>query len=154
MDLFRWYPTLRAVIALFILSLSAGSAAQSIHAYKSVHADGTVSYSDTRPASASNVTTVSIPKTDSDIVRQGHKRKQEMQQNATALEKQRAAQAEARRKYEKNLAQARSELSSAERNLISTQQSKHNATEARIALAEERVQLARQRLREIQNAGP
>jgi hypothetical protein len=144
----------RPIIALLIWSASVCSVAQSIHLYKSVHADGTVSYSDTRPRSAASVTEMSVPRTDSGIVNQGQLRQQEMETIGNDLEKQRGEKVEARRKYESLLAQARQEVSSAEQNLAITRQSKHNATEERIGLAEQRLNLAHQRLREVQNAGP
>jgi hypothetical protein len=144
----------RPIIALLIWSVSLCSVAQSVHLYKSVHSDGTVGYSDTRPPSAASVTEMRVPETDSGIVNQGQLRKQEMEAIGNDLEKQREEQSEARQKYQSVLAQARQEVSSAERNLAITRQSKHNATEERIALAEDRLNLARQRLRQVQNAGP
>ena len=148
---------MRLITTLLVLSLPFASAAQSTHFYKSVHADGTVSYSDTRPRSAdsgTSVTTMNVPRTDDAIVNQGMQRKEEMRAIATDLEKQRAEQSQARRKHEKEVAQARREIADAERNLTTTRQSKHNATEERIALAEQRLELARQKLRELQRAGP
>jgi hypothetical protein len=119
-----------------------------------VHADGTVSYSDTRPPSAASVTTMNIPETDATLLDEGERRKQEMDAISTNLEEQRAQQATARRKHENQVALARQEVEEAERNLAVTRQSKHNATPERIGLAEERLKLARQRLREVQSAGP
>jgi peptidoglycan hydrolase CwlO-like protein len=144
----------RLIIAVLLWSVSVGALAQSVHLFKSVHADGTVSYSDTRPASASSVTEMSVPQTDAGIVNQGRQRQKEMEAIGNDLEKQRAQKAESRRKYENRLAQARREVGDAERNLATTRASKHNATEERIGLAEQRLALARQRLREVQNAGP
>ena len=148
---------MRPILTLLIVSLPLVATGQSVHFYKSVHADGTVSYSDTRPRSAdsgTSVTTVNVPRTDDAIVNQGKQRKEEMRAIATDLEKQRAEQSQARRKREKEVAQARREIADAERNLATTRQSKHNATEERIALAERRLELARQKLRELQRAGP
>ena len=145
---------MRPILALLLCALSFAAVAGSIHAYKSVHADGTVSYSDTPPASAESVTTMNIPKTDATLVNEGEQRKQEMDAISTNLEEQRAQKATARRKYENQVALARQEVAEAERNLTVTRQSKHNATPERIGLAEERLRLARQRLREVQSAGP
>ncbi len=88
------------------------------------------------------------------IEQQGAQRMQEIDAATKRLEKQRADEAEARRKYQTILAEARQEVTDAERNLSSTQQSKKSATAERIGLAEQRVRLARQRLREVQSAGP
>lgn len=145
---------MRPIFALLLCALSFAAFAGSIHAYKSVHADGTVSYSDTRPPSAASVTTMNIPETDATLLDEGERRKQEMDAISTNLEEQRAQQATARRKHENQVALARQEVEEAERNLAVTRQSKHNATPERIGLAEERLKLARQRLREVQSAGP
>lgn len=147
----------RAVYSIVILSswsVSFSSAAGSIHAYKSVHADGIVSYSDTRPDSASSVTSVSIPGTDPATVEQGQKRRQEMESIARDLEQQREEQSKVRRAYASRRAEAQREVAAAERSLASVYQSKHNATQERIELAEETLRLARQRLREVEKAGP
>lgn len=145
---------MRPILVLLICCVPVVADAQSMHLYKSVHADGTVSYSDTRPSSSTSVTTMSVPETDAAILNQGEQRSEQMRALGDALEKQRAEQAQARRKREKALAEARQELSAAERGLATVRQSKHNATEERIALAEQRLQLARRRLREIEAATP
>jgi len=79
---------------------------------------------------------------------------QEIDAATERFEKQRADEADARRKYQASISEARQEVANAERNLSSTQQSKKSATAERIGLAEERLRLARQRLREVQSAGP
>jgi primase-polymerase (primpol)-like protein len=130
------------------------SQAQSIHAYKSVHTDGTVSYSDTRPAVSTSVEKLTIIQDSAAIEQQGKQRVQQMDAAAKTLEEQRAGQAEATREYQKQLNVARQELSEAERHLVSVQQSKKNATSERVAAAQQRVQLARRKLREVQSAAP
>jgi hypothetical protein len=156
---------MRVFFALLLWLSAAGCLAESIHAYKSVHTDGTVSYSDTRPASAKSVTEVNVYQESAATEEQGKQRMQEMdaatkrleKQRADAatkrLEKQRADAAAARKKYDKRVAEARREVTDAQRGLTTAQQSKKHATPERIALAEQRVRLARQRLREIETAG-
>ena len=70
------------------------------------------------------------------------------------LDEEKAQEAESRSKYQSRLAQAREEVTVAERNLSITRQSKHNATQERIDNAEERLRLARRKLKEVQSAGP
>ena len=143
------------VILVFLMWCAAASGfAQSIHLFKSVHADGTVAYSDTQPATANSVEEVDIHQNSAAIEQQGAQRMQEIDAATERLEKQRADEADARRKYQASLSEARQEVANAERNLLSTQQSKKSATAERIGLAEERLRLARQRLREVQSAGP
>jgi outer membrane PBP1 activator LpoA protein len=131
---------MRVFFALLLWLSAAGCLAESIHAYKSVHTDGTVSYSDTRPASAKSVTEVNVYQESAATEEQGKQRMQEMDAATKRLEKQRAAE-------------ARREVTDAQRGLTTAQQSKKHATPERIALAEQRVRLARQRLREIETAG-
>jgi hypothetical protein len=88
------------------------------------------------------------------IEQQGAQRVQEMDAAGKELEKQRAGDTDARRKYQSRVAEARQEVADAENYLVTAQQSKKHATPERIADAEERVRLARQRLREVQTAGP
>jgi len=143
------------VILVFLMWCAAASGfAQSIHLFKSVHADGTVAYSDTQPATANSVEEVDIHQNSAAIEQQGAQRMQEMNAAAKRIEKQQADESKARRKYETLVAEAHQEVADAERNLVSTRQSKKNATAERIGDAEERVRLARQRLREVQSAGP
>jgi chromosome segregation ATPase len=125
-----------------------------MHAFKAVHADGTVNYSDTRPEAAPTVEKLDIQQNSAAIERQGAQRMQEIDTATEGLKKQQADEAQARRKYQTSLAEARQEVTDAERHLSSTQQSKKHATPERIGLAEQRVRLARQRLREVQSAGP
>jgi tRNA U54 and U55 pseudouridine synthase Pus10 len=125
-----------------------------MHAFKAVHADGTVSYSDTRPEAATTVEKMNIQQNSAAIEQQGVQRMQEMNTATKHLQKRHADEAEARRKYQARLAEARQEVSDAERDLSTAQLSKKNATPERIGLAEQRVQLARRRLREVQSAGP
>ncbi len=139
-------PVLLLASLLWVGSLSA----QSTHLYKSVHADGTVTYSDSRPAGQGEVTEMNVHSGGDDVEQQGAKRMDEMRAASKSLEERRAAEAEARSKREKEIAEARQEVAEAERNLVTTQRSKHNATPDRIATAEERVRLARQRLKEVQ----
>jgi len=145
---------MRVVFALCLLFPAFGCLAQSVHYYKSVHDDGTVTYSDTRPPSASSVEQVKVQQNSSTTEQQGQQRMKEIEAASKRLDEQQARQAESRSEYQKRLARARQELTEAERNLSITQQSKHNATPERIGLAEERVRLARRGLKEVQNAGP
>ena len=144
---------MRVFFALLLWLFATSCLAESIHAYKSVHTDGTVSYSDTRPASAESVTEVNVYRENAATEEQGKQRMQEMDAATKRLEKQRAEAAEGRRKYDKRVAEARQEVTDAQLGLTTAQQSKKNATPERIELAEQRVRLARQRLREIQTAG-
>ena len=145
---------MRVVLAFLMWSAAASCIAQSIHLFKSVHADGTVGYSDTRPETATTVEKMDIQQNSAAIERQGAQRMQEFDTATERLEKRHADEAQARRKYQTSLAEARQEVADAERNLSSTQQSKKSATPERIGLAEQRVRLARRRLREVQSAGP
>ena len=145
---------MRVVFALCLLCPAFGCLAQSVHYYKSVHDDGAVTYSDTRPPSASSIEQVKVQQSSSTTEQQGQQRMKELEAASKRLDEQRAGQAESRSKYQKRLAQARQEVTDAERNLSITRGSKHNATPERIGLAEERVRLARQGLKKVQNAGP
>ncbi len=145
---------MRVVLALLIWSIATSCLAEPMHAFKAVHADGTVSYSDTRPEAATTVEKMNIQQNGAAIEQQGAQRMQEMNTATKHLQKQHADEAEARRKYQTALAEARQEVSDAERSLSTAQQSKKNATAEHIGLAEQRVQLARRRLREVQSAGP
>lgn len=145
---------MRLVPVLVIWCICGPCFAQSIHAYKSVHGDGSVTYSDTRPASVSSVETIRVPGTDAAVVEAGQKRKQEMDAIAERLAKQRDEDAEVRRKYESRLADAREAVRSAEASLASILESKKSATQERIALAEQKLKLARKQLRDVQRAGP
>ena len=145
---------MRVLFGLLIGFFAAGSLAESIHAYKSVHTDGVVSYSDTRPADAESVTEVKVYRDSAAIEQQGSQRMQELTAASKALEKQDAEKAAAKRKYQSRVAEAREEVSDAERYLVTAQQSKKHATPERIAGAEERLRLAKQGLREVQRAGP
>ncbi|MEE8297120.1 MAG: DUF4124 domain-containing protein, partial [Hyphomicrobium sp.] len=140
---------MRGVLVVLMWSAAACCLAQSIHAYKSVHADGTVTYSDTRPATAASVREINIYQNSAAIEQQGKRRMQEMDAISEGLEKQRADETQAKRKYETRLAEARQEVADAVRNLVAAQQSKKSATAERIGLAQARVRLARQRLREV-----
>jgi len=145
---------MRVIFILLMWSAAASCIAQSMHLFKSVHADGTVSYSDTRPEAATTVEKMNIQQNSAAIEQQGAQRMQEMNTATEHLQKRRADEAQARRKYQSALAEARQEVSDAERSLSTAQQSKKNATAEHIGLAEQRVQLARRRLREVQSAGP
>lgn len=145
---------MRSVLALGLLFAAAGSLAQSVHYYKSVHADGTVTYSDTRPPTATTVEQVKVHGDGAAAREQGEQRMQEIQAAGKRLDEQRAEEAEAERKHRERLAQARQEVADAERNLATVQESKRSATKYRIGIAEDRVQLARKRLKEVQFAGP
>ena len=145
---------MRVVLALLIWCVAASCLAEPMHAFKAVHADGTVSYSDTRPEAATTVEKLDIQQNSAAIERQGAQRMQEIDTATEGLKKQQADEAQARRKYQTSLAEARQEVTDAERHLSSTQQSKKHATPERIGLAEQRVRLARRRLREVQSAGP
>jgi hypothetical protein len=81
---------MRVFFALLLWFYAAGCLAESIHAYKSVHTDGTVSYSDTRPASAESVTEVNVYQESAATEEQGKQRMQEMDAATKRLEKQRA----------------------------------------------------------------
>ena len=144
---------MRVVLVLLMWFFATCSLAQSIHAYKSVHTDGVVSYSDTRPAEAESVTEVKIYQDSAAIEQQGKKRIQELDAAPSELEKQRADEAAARREYDRRVAEARQEVIDAKRGLVTAQQSKKSATPERIGLAQQRVRLAEFRLREVQRAG-
>lgn len=145
---------MRAVIALGFLLASGGCLAQSVHYYKSVHADGAVTYSDTQPQSAASVEEVRVYQDGTDAQREGEQRMEAMREASEQLDEERAEREASRKEYAARLAAARDEVAEAERNLASTRDSKHSATPERIGLAEERVRLARQRLKEVENAGP
>jgi hypothetical protein len=144
---------MRVVLALLMWSAAACSLAQSSQAYKSISPDGTVSYSDTRPETAASVEEMTIYQNSAAIEQQGKQRVQEMSSIGERLAKERADEAQARREYQTRLAEARQEVTDAERNLVTAQQSKKHASAERIGLAQQRVQLARRRLREVQGAG-
>jgi Domain of unknown function (DUF4124) len=144
---------MRSLLALSLCAASAGSLAQSIYAYKSVHTDGTVTYSDTRPATGAPVEQLRIQQNSAAIEQQGAQRVQQMDANAKELEKKRAADAEAQRKREDALAKARQEVADAERFLTSVLQSKKNATPERMHAAREQLRLAREHLQQVQSGG-
>ena len=144
---------MRLVLAVLIWLAAASVFAQSSHAYKSVHPDGSVSYSDTRPESAASVEEMTIYQNSAAIEEQGKQRVQEMSSIGERLAKERADEAQARREYQARLAEARQEVADAERGLVTALESRKHATPERIALAEQRVQLARRRLQEVQSAG-
>lgn len=145
---------MRGILAFVLCTASAWSIAQSIYAYKSVHTDGAVTYSDTRPAAGRAVERVPIYQGSAAIEQQGKLRVQQMDAIGKELEKQRAGDAQARRDHESRLADAREEVAAAERGLALAQQSKKNASPERIAAAEQHLKLARQRLREAQSSAP
>ena len=145
---------MRMVVAFLMWSLAASVVAGSGRAYKSVNADGSVSYSDTRPATAVSVEKMAIFQNSAAIEEQGRQREQELSSIGERLAQERADEAQARREYQTRLADVRQEVADAERNLVTAQQSRKNATPERIGLAEQRVHLARRRLREVQSAGP
>jgi len=144
----------RFFLVVLIGSIAGSCLGASIHAYKSVHADGTVEYSDTRPASAAPVDSVSVAGPDAASDEQGKQYLKELDESVKRLDEQQEAKAKAQRDYQSRLSQAQRELQEAEKGLASARESKKNATPERIAVAEQRVQLARQRLREVQNAAP
>jgi chromosome segregation ATPase len=145
---------MRVFLAIVIWLISACSFAQSTHLFKSVHADGTVVYSDTRPASAVSVQEMGIPRANAAIEQQGKQRMQELNATNKRVDEQQAEAAKARREYQDRLAQAQQWARDTERNLAAARQSKKNATAEYIGNWEERVRLARQHLREVQSAGP
>ena len=145
---------MRSILALVLFAASQVCFAASIHAYKAVHSDGTVSYSDTWPGTASSVQTIAIPQTGDSTLEQGERRKQQMQDAGKQLDEQRAAESKARREYQAQLAQARQEVSDAERHLYETRNSKKNASAERTATAKQRLDLARKKLQELERAGP
>ena len=144
---------MRAVFALVMWFSATCCLAQSSHAYKSVHADGTVSYTDTRPVAEDSVTEVDLYQ-DRAAEQQGKQRMEALDAASSELEKQRTEKAEARREYESRVAEALREVTGAQQSLATAQKSKKYATPERIARAEQRVRLAKQRLREVQSAGP
>jgi len=145
---------MRVALALLMCFSATYCLAQSSHAYKSVHADGAVSYSDTRPGAAESVTEVELHRDGAATGEQGEQRLQELEAASSELDKRRAEEADARRDYERRVAEARQEVSGAQESLGVAQRSKKHATPERIELAEQRVRLAKQRLREVQSAGP
>jgi len=145
---------MRVALALLIWFSAASCLAQSIHLYKSVHDDGAVSYSDTRPADGQTVTEVKTYQESATIEQQGAERMQELDATSKAIDKKNAEEAAARRKYQDRLSEAREEVSDAQRFLVTAQQSKKHATPERIGEAETRLRLAKQRLREVERAGP
>lgn len=147
-------PPMRIVFALCLLLPAAGVPAQVPHYYKSVHGDGTVTYSDTRSGLEGPVETISVPHDDGAVLEQGQQRLDEIRAAGEDLEKQRGEGTTARSDYEKKVAQAREEVAEAERDLQGVLQSKRSATPYRIGIAEERLELARKKLREIEHGGP
>jgi hypothetical protein len=145
---------MRVALALLIWFSAASCLAQSIHHYKSVHGDGTVSYSDTRPADDQSVTEVNVYQGSATSEQQGAERMRELDATIKAIDKKNAEEAAARRKYQGRLSEAREEVGDAQRFLVTTQQSKKHATPERIDEAENRLRLANQRLREVERAGP
>ncbi len=145
---------MRVFLVIFIWSISACCFAQTMHLFKSVHADGTVGYSDTRPASAASVQEMDIPRANAAIEQQGKQRMQELNATNKHIDEQQAEAAKARREYQDRLTQAQKWVRDTERNLATARQSKKNATAEYIGNWEERVRLARQHLREVQSAGP
>jgi len=152
--LLYWNSAMRALLALVMCSVATGSLAQSIHIFKEVHADGTVVYSDTRPVTPGAVEEVKIYQSSAAIEQQGEQRKQEMDAIGKKLEKQRTDVSDAKREYQRRVAEARDEVAAAERALVIAQQSKKAATPERITAAEEQLRMARRRLRDVQSAGP
>ena len=128
---------MRVLLAFLMWSAAASCIAQRTHTFKSVHADGTVGYSDTRPETATTVEKIDIRQNSAAIEQQGAQRLQEIDTARKRLEKQRADEMQARRKYQTALAEARTEVSEAERNLSTAQQSKKNATPRWAHAAEE-----------------
>ena len=145
---------MRLFLALFIWSLSACCLAESIHAFKAVHADGTVSYSDTRPESASSVEEINIQRASPVVEQQGQHRMQELGALSKETEERNATQTQARREYEERLAKARKWVRETEANLATARQSKKSATPEYIGNWEERVKLARDNLREVERTRP
>ena len=145
---------MRVVFGFLIWICASGSLAESVHLYKSVHGDGTVSYSDTRPTDAESITEVKVHQDGAAIEQGGAQTMQELEATSTALDKKNAEQAAAKRKYQSRLADARAEVSAAEGYLVTTQQSRKHATPERVEDAQMRLRLAKQRLREVQRAGP
>lgn len=145
---------MRVALALCLMLPPLGCLAQSVHYYKSVHDDGTVTYSDTRPRSASTVEQVKVYQGSAAVEQQGQQRMKELEAAGKRLDEQQAGEAKTRGEYQARLDEARREVADAQRSLAITRQSKHNATPERIGLAEERVRLARKHLKEVQNAGP
>ena len=145
---------MRLFVALFIWSLSACCLAESTHLFKSVHADGTIGYSDRWPESASSVEEMNIPRADAAIEQQRKQRMQELDAVSKLNEEQEAEKSKAREEYQARLAAAQKWVRETERNLASARQSKKNATPEYIGNWEERVKLARQHLREVQSARP
>lgn len=145
---------MRLFLAVIVWSIAGNCLGASVHLYKSVHGDGTVEYSDTRPASASSVESVSVARPDASSDAQGQQRLKALDESVKQLDEQKEAQAKARRAYQSRLAQAQRELEDAQKGLATARESKKHATAERIANAEQRVELARRRLREVQSAGP
>ena len=145
---------MRVFLAISIWSISACCFAQSTHLFKSVHADGTVEYSDTRPASAASVREMNIPRANAAIEQQGTRRMEEVNAINKRIDEQQTEAAKANREYQDRLTQAQQWVRESERNLATVRQSKRNATPEYIGNWEERARLARQHLREVQSAGP
>ncbi len=145
---------MRLYLALFIWSLSACCLAEPMHAFKAVHADGTIGYSDTWPESASSVEKMNVPQTNPAIEQQGQQRMQELDAVTKLNEEQQAEQSKTRQAYQDRLAEAQKWVRETEQNLARARQSKKNATPEYIGNWEERVRLARQHLRNVQSAGP
>jgi hypothetical protein len=145
---------MRVVFGFLIWICASGSLAQSVHLYKSVHTDGSVGYSDTQPADAESITEVNVHQDGAAIEQGGAQRLQELEAASTALDKKNAEQAAAQSKYQSRLADARAEVSDAERFLVTAQQSRKHATPERIEDAQTRLRLAKQRLGEVRRAGP
>lgn len=148
---------MRIALSLFLLFLllpATGGLAQTVHYYKSVHADGVVEYSDTRAGSGEVVQEIRIYQDGDAALEQGRARVQEMQSAAEDLGKRRSEESAAKGEHAKRIARARQEVAEAERNLQSVLASKRSATPYRIELAENRLALAHKKLADIRRAGP
>jgi len=145
---------MRVVFGFLMWICASGSLAQSVHLYKSVHGDGSVSYSDTQPADAESITEVKVHQDGAATEQGGAQRLQELEAASKTLDKKNAEQAAAQRKYQSRLDEARAEVSAAEGYLVTTQQSRKHATPERVEDAQTRLRMAKQRLREVQRAGP
>ena len=141
---------MRLILTLILSAVASASLAEAMHLFKQVHADGSVSYSDTRAGAEGQVEAVSIQLESAVIEQQGGQRLEQIEAYNQNLEKQRAEQAKSRSEYQTRVAEARQQVVDAERNLKEAQQSKKSATPERIKAHQEQLKLARQRLREVE----
>ena len=141
---------MRLFVAFFLWFVAVACLAQGGYAYRWVHADGSVTYSDTPPPAGETVERLNVSSETTEVEQQGQERLKQLGTLNKQTDEARSEQVKARREREEKLAQARAEVANAERALADTRSSKKSATPERIKLMENQLKLARQRLREVQ----